>query len=362
MPQAVSLSCRAQLGEAVAGRSDFEVYHMIRAFTCVALSARRLTLIELFDAVVSSDPDLAPSRSKGLLGGLPVSPQGLLRLCSNVLSVKGNGSVDFAERSMRDLLFQTQLLNEKNGHETMATMCLQQLKRAGSRLILESRARLGSLLSSISQHPFLGYAWKYWPKHYSAAESGSDTLPSRLYELIEHSVIQEYSAEELLYIEIRQISLDLALQLSVLYNFQNLGSICTRMGADASRQHRPALQPSTQEEGIVSALLWKCNGMFKYQDLVPCNILVLAPSEEDCLVSSAGLEEPESDDSWVLLPLQQSSYDERQAGISTADTHGMDIVAAKMQKVCLLTNNEAPFTASGSVLSALCPKEGFLSS
>ena len=345
-----SWSCRVQLSKAVANRGELDVHYMVKAFACVALSARSLSLTELYDAVATSITAPAISGSEEVLEGLPGSPLELMRLCSDVLAVRRNGDVEFSHNSMRDYLFHAQLLDAGKAHETLARLCLQQLRRAKIGFMLDPKISSWNSLSAFSQHPFLRYACRHWPRHYLAAEGSTNGLPSLLYETIEQSVALAYSAEDHLYIEIRQISLDLALKLSEHHDFQILGDMCRKMGADASRQNCSVLQPSTREEGNVSARLCACD-VISDEDL-----LDVAPS--DISSCSPELEKQDREESWVLLPMRESFYDERQAEISTDDTHGMNVVAEELRKIRLLADDDASSSASGSVRSAMFFKQG----
>ena len=234
----LSLSiCHSELKESVRGRSQLEVHLLLRAVSFVAVSFRLLHELELYAAVVSNTAQSLVDTSASDSRVLPSSSNDLLRLCSHVLRRREDGSVEFSRTLMRRFLLTSEVLDVHSCHETMTRTCLQYIQQTESQTILRPSKNFWGHLTGIRSNPFLNYARRYWPKHYKLAESENNDLPTQLHDTIEVAIIADHPKEDgYLNIEIRRLTLDACLQLSLLYGFTFLENLSRRAGAELTFQ------------------------------------------------------------------------------------------------------------------------------
>lgn len=236
--------CWRILKDALRGRSKTETYLSLRAFSLIAISFRLLHLSELYAAVItpvreSSGPLLMTNMTLAL-----TCPDDLLKLCSSVIAIRGDGRVDFAQTAMNDFLFRYHLLDAGVCHEIMTKICLHHLHPAES----ETQATLMEtnvmILPDTLRDAFDRYARENWHQHYRLCEEASNDLPECLRQLIETDVVSILSGKEYLSIEIQQIILSVGLKVSILHSFPILEQLC--------RQH---LSPMTNRARSIKTLL-----------------------------------------------------------------------------------------------------------
>ena len=244
--------CRAESAESVQGCSDSDAQLVLRALYLVAISFRHLQAEELFDAITISDEAPQMPISTPHLCSIN-SADDLLRLCSKVLQVCQNGEVVFVKPAMPEFLLRQPLHESKTGHETMARLCLQHLRRLGMHLIIRPWSGILSTLSSFAKHPFFQYVLKFWQKHYRIAERLPNDLPAQLFQLIETAVVNHLPEEQFLSIEKRRVALDTGAKLSQFYDFPILHELCGQMGADSQRDNLFWLSKPLSDHGVLQA-------------------------------------------------------------------------------------------------------------
>ena len=222
------------------GRSRFEVHVLLRAITFVAISFRLLHKVELFAAVVDTVNDgiqIESQERRPEWKIMPATSNDLMRLCSHLLQTHEDGSVDFSKTPMRRFLLDSEVLDTRSCHEVMTKTCLQHIQQSESRSILRPSKSFWRRLTEFGANPFLNYARRYWPRHYRVAETEDNDLPTQLHDMVELAVVAEHPKEQgYLNIEIRQMTLDACLQLSLFHGFEILEKLCRRAGADENSE------------------------------------------------------------------------------------------------------------------------------
>ena len=244
MQDAPPSDCQADIVTSVHQHAGPEIQYFLRAVGLVAISYRLLSIHELYEAVTTplspSHPQSDNFRESSAVG----TTEALMSLCSNILTTRADGMVDFSKRPMRRFLLESRLVNEAVCHETMTRICFVHLQRAGSLMVTKPWAKFYQMLDDFAAKPFLRYARKYWRRHYRLSESTTMDLPSQLFGMIEIAVKSELYEERLaessplgddyLSIDVHQIVLATALDLSIFYSFDILKQCCEEMGAICS--------------------------------------------------------------------------------------------------------------------------------
>merc|ERR1711939_291465 len=163
----------------------------------------------------------------------PRSSQDLMNLCSRVLTVRADGSVDFRHPdSMRSFLTESRFLDRDGGDEPIARMCLRYLNNAADWCIFKpwKKIRDRSIRSSVG--PFFKYAFANWHRHCQKAQNSSNDLATQLHKKLETDVISCFQDDGFLHIELKKLTLQLGLNLCRNYRFDFLHGIYSQMGAD----------------------------------------------------------------------------------------------------------------------------------
>ena len=209
----------------------------LRAISFVAVIFRLLHVEELFAAVINEFDYAGTQVTLQDWKIIPANSNDFMQLCSSVLQTHEDGSVDFSRSLMRRFLLDSEVVDIRNCHETMTRTCFQHIQQTESRTLLRPWKNFWRTFSELTLNPFINYARKYWPKHYRIAESASNGLPARLHDMVELAIVADHPREEgYLSIEIRRMTLDVCLDLSLRYGFEVLEQLCRRAGANNNSQ------------------------------------------------------------------------------------------------------------------------------
>lgn len=222
---------------------------------------------------------------------------------------------------MRQFLLGSSDSDVSNRHHSMARLCLHYLGKAGRRLVLRPWTNFRQTVKDFASKPFLNYVLSYWPKHYREAETIHNDLPAQLHRLIELDVLDYFSEQDYLSIQIRRFTLDTGLALCAEHDFIHLQSTYRRMGGRAQRQPFCELDNITQTEVdlLKDELLQQIeHGHARYvcSEAKPTHNGPLAHGERD--------------DGWISLSRQHTSS-VRDVSCETYKAH--NIVASEIQRV-----------------------------
>ena len=225
---------------------------------------------------------------------------GLVKLCSDLLVVSDDGELEFSAPPMRQFLLKSSVAKVSDGHHSMARLCLRYLEKAGRRLVLRPWTNFRQTVKDFASKPFFNYVLRYWPKHYREAETLHNDLPAQLHRLIEMNVLDYFSEQDYLSIQIRRFTLDTGLALCVEHDFTHLQSIYRQMGGRAQRQ--PFCELDNISHAEVYLLEDELLLQLEHGDSSQC-----ACSEGESAHSEPPPAHGELDDDWVALSGQQSS-------------------------------------------------------
>jgi hypothetical protein len=296
--------CYQQLDNSVKPFTQLELHVLFRAVSLVAVSFRRLHLRELFAAVTNSLMCARNASFDSAWDELIPHSDGLMRLCSGLLQTDSNGGIEFQQRTMGQFLFQYEILDRRVCHETMTNSCFEQLRSTNPRLVSCPWADISQSLLDLTDVSDINYARDNWPRHYKMVENHGDGLSSQLYELVELAVLSDHPKEQgYLNVEIRRMTLDTCLNLSLCHGLSSLESVCRRTGAtDLPRYPVYGLTRDSQKNDSWWSRIWlfqelclQSSQTLKYTDLE-------AETDDLGLSSLLDYEDSlESDDDWFFV-------------------------------------------------------------
>ena len=236
--------CWNRLQDCFRYRTELEAFLSLRALSLVLVSARQLSASELYEAVMTPTEMPPGENLQWDSRGHVQSPSELLQLCSSVLAMHDDGKMEFSHPAMRDVLLGCGLLDSKVCHEIMTKICFHHLHKSEVRF----EANDGENLAGTGQEAFTGYACENWHQHYRTGEKSSNDLAERLRQLLEATVVSRLSGEQCLSIEIQQITMSVALNLSISYQMPVLEHFCRLHGAQDYGLELRALSPVSHDE------------------------------------------------------------------------------------------------------------------
>lgn len=146
-----------------------------------------------------------------------------------------DGGVDFRMREMGQFLRQSSLPDMRNGHETIARICLRKLKEIGQEFVVKPWANFRQLLRRCSPLSLLDYVRRYWQWHYKEAESFENELPALLHQMIESTVMKRFLPPDGYFmIEVRHHVLNVGHQVCQCFGFSVLQRIYQQLGASTT--------------------------------------------------------------------------------------------------------------------------------
>src|ERR1700754_2149086 len=117
IPAEIASACRLDLQASLGGCSEMEIHILFRALTVVAVMVRLLSAAELYDAVTTHIEDNTRQSTLEDRRSPFRSCNDLMRICSNLITTRENGKVEFIHDSMRNFLLGSKLLDYGICHE-----------------------------------------------------------------------------------------------------------------------------------------------------------------------------------------------------------------------------------------------------
>lgn len=166
------------------------------------------------------------ARARGVSDG-----RDLLRECSSVLTLDTEGTVGFLSCKVRLAILKLHNSDSRATHQGIAATCLRKILQVDARALLEPSRYIESFLSASQRHPFIGYCYLNWHRHYRAAEASDDNLPIQLFTAIEQALGAYMGTAYVSRTAMYDFALDIAMRLGNLYDFRGLATFCHRTGA-----------------------------------------------------------------------------------------------------------------------------------
>jgi len=225
------------LGGALLEKSLGRTQAIIQALQCVAFAYRPLHIDELLEALAMNDLFLSGFQGLKYDNRYIHSREDFTELLSEALEVTDNGLVVFKDRILRDRIITENIVATErkmwtNGHEILATICLQHLQCLGGETILKPWVSTNRWLLHKGQEGRLhNYAIAFWHEHCRLAEDQSRHLPALLHQTIS-SAIAVHNFESKGHTQTLKSKTNFALWISAAYGLRTLCKAYLQMGAD----------------------------------------------------------------------------------------------------------------------------------
>jgi len=210
---------------------------IVQALQCVAFAYRPLHIDELLEALAMNDLFLSGFQGLKYDKSSIHSREDFTELLSEALEVKDNGLVVFKDSILRDRIITENIVATErkmwtNGHEILATICLQHLQCLGGETILKPWVSTNRWLVRKGQEGRLhSYAIAFWHEHCRLAEDQSRHLPALLHQTIS-SAIAVYNFEAKGHAQTLKSKTNFALWISAAYGLRTLCKAYLQMGGD----------------------------------------------------------------------------------------------------------------------------------
>lgn len=216
---------------------------------CVAFAYRPLHIDELREALATDyastfkNPDISSVHSCW-------RQEDSTELISEFLEVRDNGLVFFKDGDLRHRILTQKIIARerniwRNGHEVLATICLQHLQCLGRETVVKPWASTGRWLVDRRRECRLhSYATAFWHEHFRLAEGQSRHLPALLHRTISAAIAITNGDHALTLID----KTNWGLWVSAAYGLRTLCKAYLEMGADlnaANSWHKHPLQMLT---------------------------------------------------------------------------------------------------------------------
>lgn len=223
--------CSSAISQLLQSRTVADLQLILLACYFVTNSLRRLNVRELECAVREIAKTRFPGGSNFMMEEREIfRERELLRLTWTILRVDRDLNVTFAEPSMAKFLKCISLPGIERGHATMAQMCLGEIRRFGSAVIVQPWHRFRKWFSSSTNWPLMRYATKYWSCHVREASPTRPDVTAELFHIINHGVANKSPSHTPIHLQRRVV--EFGYNVSKIYDlpcltqlYQNLGAV-----------------------------------------------------------------------------------------------------------------------------------------
>lgn len=221
----------------------------VRALQYVAFAFRPLHIDELLEALATAHASIFESKNSNGDRKTVYGKEDLTELMSEVLEVRDNGLVFFTDNDLRHRILTeiepTDARTWPNGHDVLATICLQHLQCLGHETILKPWASTSRwLVDRRGECRLHSYVTAFWHEHSRLAEDQSRYLPALLHRTISSAIAMHKLKSKEHILSLRD-KVNSGLWFSAAYGLRTLCKAYLEMGADlnlAKNWHNYPLQ------------------------------------------------------------------------------------------------------------------------